>query len=40
MHVPYVEAQVLDKPDTPAMALASMVEGAKAAIMAAIKERK
>ena len=39
MHVPYVEAQVLDKPGTPAMALASMVEGAKAAIMAAIKER-
>lgn len=40
MHVPYIEAQVLDKPDTPAMALASMVEGTKAAIMAAIKERK
>lgn len=39
MHVPYVEAQVLDKPGTPAMALASMVEGTKAAIMAAIKER-
>ena len=39
MHVPYLEAQVLDKPHTPAMALASMVEGTKAAIMAAIKER-
>jgi pyroglutamyl-peptidase len=39
MHVPYLEAQVLDKPHTAAMALASMVEGTKAAIMAAIKER-
>jgi pyroglutamyl-peptidase len=39
MHVPYLEAQVLDKAHTPAMALASMVEGTKAAIMAAIKER-
>jgi pyroglutamyl-peptidase len=39
MHVPYLEAQVLDKPHAAAMALASMVEGTKAAIMAAIKER-
>jgi pyroglutamyl-peptidase len=39
MHVPYLEVQVLDKPNTPAMALASMVEGTKAAIMAALRIR-
>ena len=37
IHVPYLESQVLDKPDTASMALATMITGAKAAIMAAIK---
>ena len=37
IHVPYVESQVLDKPGTATMALATMITGAKAAIMAAIK---
>ena len=40
MHVPFVEAQVLERPDVPAMALASMIEGAKAAIIAAVNNRK
>ena len=39
IHVPFAEAQVLDRPGVPAMALASMVEGAKAAIMAAVRNR-
>jgi pyroglutamyl-peptidase len=39
MHVPYAEAQVLDKPMQPAMALASMVEGTQAALMAAVRHR-
>jgi pyroglutamyl-peptidase len=39
MHVPFAEAQVLARPDVPAMALASMVEGAKAAIIAAVNNR-
>jgi pyroglutamyl-peptidase len=37
IHVPYLESQVLDKADTAAMSLATMIVGAKAAIMAAIK---
>ncbi len=37
IHVPYLEAQVLDKPDMASMSLATMIIGAKAAIMAAIK---
>jgi pyroglutamyl-peptidase len=37
IHVPYLESQVLDKADTAAMSLATMITGAKAAIMAAIK---
>ena len=39
IHVPYLEAQVLDKPDTASMSLATMIIGAKAAIMAAIKNK-
>lgn len=39
IHVPYLESQVLDKADTPAMSLALMITGAKAAIMAAIRNR-
>lgn len=37
IHVPYLESQVLDKADTAAMALATMITGAEAAIMASIK---
>ena len=37
IHVPYLESQVLDKADTAAMALALMITGAEAAVMAAIK---
>ena len=36
IHVPYLELQVLDKADTAAMALATMITGAEVAIMAAI----
>jgi len=39
IHVPYLESQVLDKPDTASMSLATMIIGAKAAIMAAIKNK-
>ena len=39
IHVPYLESQVLDKADTAAMALATMITGAEAAIMAALKCR-
>ena len=39
IHVPFLESQIVDRPDTPAMSLPTMVEGAKAAIMAAIKYR-
>ena len=37
IHVPYLESQVLDKPDTAAMSLALMVAGAEALAAAAIK---
>ena len=39
IHVPYLESQVLDKPGTASMSLANMIVGAKAAIMAAIKNK-
>ncbi|MEO8386010.1 MAG: pyroglutamyl-peptidase I [Betaproteobacteria bacterium] len=39
IHVPYLESQVLDKLDTASMSLATMIIGAKAAIMAAIKNK-
>jgi pyroglutamyl-peptidase len=39
IHVPFSEEQVLDKPDTPAMAIASMVKGIHAAIAAAREHR-
>ncbi len=39
IHVPYSEEQVLDKRDTPGMALASMVKGVHAAIAAAHEHR-
>jgi pyroglutamyl-peptidase len=35
IHVPYAQEQVLDKPDTASMALASMTRGVEAAIVAA-----
>ena len=39
MHVPFLESQVLHKPDAASMSLATMIAGAKAAIMAAIKNK-
>ena len=39
IHVPYLKSQVLDKPGTASMSLANMIVGAKAAIMAAIKNK-
>lgn len=39
IHVPFLESQIVDRPNTPAMSLPTMIEGAKAAIMAAIKYR-
>ncbi len=39
IHVPYLETQVLDKRDVASMSLATMSAGAKAAIMAAIKNK-
>ena len=39
IHVPYLESQVPDKPGTASMSLATMIAGAKAAIMAAIKNK-
>ena len=39
IHVPYLESQVLDKRDVASMSLATMIAGAKAAIMSAIKNK-
>ncbi len=39
IHVPYLESQVRDKRDVASMSLATMITGAKAAIMAAIKNK-
>ena len=39
IHVPYLESQIVERADTASMSLPTMVEGAKAAIMAAIKYR-
>jgi pyroglutamyl-peptidase len=39
IHVPFLESQIVDRPNTPAMSLPTMIEGAKAAIIAAIKYR-
>jgi pyroglutamyl-peptidase len=39
IHVPYSEEQVLDKPSTPSMAIATMVKGIRAGIMAAHEHR-
>ena len=40
MHLPYAEAQVLDKPGVPALSLASMARGVEAAIVAACAHRE
>ena len=37
MHVPFLESQILNRADTAALSLAAMVEGTKAAIIAAIQ---
>lgn len=39
IHVPYSEEQVHDKPDTPSMAMATMVKGVRAAIVAVHEHR-
>ena len=39
IHVPYLQSQVLHKPGTASMSLATMITGAKAAIMAAVKNK-
>jgi pyroglutamyl-peptidase len=39
VHVPYSEEQALDKRDAPSMALATMVQGVRAAIAAARERR-
>jgi pyroglutamyl-peptidase len=39
IHVPYSEEQVLDKPNTPGMALATMLKGIRAALAAAREHR-
>lgn len=39
IHVPFMESQVLNRRDTPAMSLATMISGAKAAIMAAVRNK-
>ena len=40
IHVPYLQSQVLNKADMPSMSLATMLDGAKAAIIAAIKGKQ
>jgi pyroglutamyl-peptidase len=39
IHVPFAEAQVLDKKDVPAMAIDSMTRGITAAIETAVRTR-
>ncbi len=40
IHVPYLESQVQNKADMPSMSLATMLDGAKAAIIAATKGKR
>ena len=40
IHVPYLESQVLNKANMPSMSLATMLDGAKAAIMVAISAKQ
>ncbi len=39
IHVPFMEPQIVDRPNTAALSLATMVTGAKAAIMAAVRNK-
>ncbi len=39
VHVPYMETQILNRADTAAMSLATMINGAKAAIIAAVRNK-
>lgn len=39
MHVPFLDSQIIDRADTAALSLTTMIEGTKAAIIAAIKNR-
>ena len=39
IHVPFMETQILDRPNTAALSLATMITGAKAAIMAAVRNK-
>ena len=39
VHVPCMEAQILERADTAAMSLATMIDGAKAAIIAAVRNK-
>jgi pyroglutamyl-peptidase len=39
IHVPFMETQIMDRPNTAALSLATMVSGAKAAIMAAVRNK-
>ena len=39
IHVPYMETQIIDRPDTAALSLTTMITGAKAAIMAAVRNK-
>ena len=39
VHVPYMEAQILERADTAAMSLTTMIDGAKAAIIAAVRNK-
>ncbi len=39
IHVPFMETQIIDRADTAALSLATMVGGAKAAIMAAVRNK-
>ena len=39
IHVPFMETQIVDRPNTPALSLATMVAGAKAAIIAAVRNK-
>lgn len=39
IHVPFLESQIVDRPDTPSLSLPTMIAGAKAAIMAAVRNK-
>ena len=39
IHVPFLESQIVDRPNTPSLSLPTMIAGAKAAIMAAVRNK-